>query len=283
MQGKQNEATELNRLPVESERAALNGQINARERSTSPSDRCAFTLIELLVVIAIIAILAGLLLPALAKSKREAQRTQCLNNQRQIGLAFIQYADDDSHGYFPVQDGWGAVGGQLPAKPDITGPAGSYGGQVPQTNRPLNFYAPDVNVFHCPADAGDPFNPVASGGPASAWDGWGNSYLVEWQTDFDRVQFVTGNAGNYSFSSPPSLSIKLSDIAVKPATKVIQGDWNWQYNRGTTGAPSIWHNNAGDRKEVMLWGDGHVEFFQFPPDAQDEMDSSDPNPNYLFW
>ena len=94
------------------------------------------------------------------------------------------YASDDANGFFPVQDGWGAVGGQLPPTPDISGDASDYGGQVAQTNRPLNRYVPNVNTFHCPADKGDPLNPSAK----TCWDGWGNSYLVEWDGDFDRVK-----------------------------------------------------------------------------------------------
>ena len=56
--------------------------------------RRAFTLIELLVVIAIIAILAAILFPVFAQAKEAAKKTQCVSNQKQLGLAFLQYAND---------------------------------------------------------------------------------------------------------------------------------------------------------------------------------------------
>src|ERR1700761_3497957 len=63
-------------------------------QNTTASRRQAFTLIELLVVIAIIAILAAILFPVFAKAREKARQTACLNDEKQMGLAMMQYTVD---------------------------------------------------------------------------------------------------------------------------------------------------------------------------------------------
>lgn len=232
-----------------------------------------FTLVELLVVIAIIAILAALLLPALSRARIKTQRTQCTNNQHQIGIAFQLYSHE-ANDLYPVHNGWAAAGGQRPANPYVSGSAWEYGGEQWETNRPLNAYAHNVNVFHCPGDKGDAWT-----GVPNCWDAWGNSYLVQWHIDSFRVQHITGSAGQYYPLNDP---IKGSDIARKPATKIIQGDWPRHANRAIVDARSDWHMMGSKRVEVILFGDSHAEFYRLPDDLADH--GSDPgDPEYLFW
>jgi prepilin-type N-terminal cleavage/methylation domain-containing protein/prepilin-type processing-associated H-X9-DG protein len=189
------------------------------------SHRTAFTLIELLVVIAIIAILIGLLLPAVQKVREAAARVQCTNNLKQLALACHSY--HDANGFLPQStmfignsDGYAASWLYL-IRPFHEQPMNTVNG-VDTTNAWKN----PVNVLTCPADprSGDLRNPTA---------GYGLTSYVGVE-GLDTAFFGTYDGMIVSDGGP---QIKLTDVTDGTSTTLMIGErppagdlsWGWWF------------------------------------------------------